>query len=437
MKFGSPPAGSGIQLAEATESRLVMVIPPGGKRARSMGCFALAWLAITIPVGVVFLYASMSGDVEWEGDGAPPVWGVVLFFSIFWSVGFIMGYVALKMKFESLMLCLEPGRLSIQRNFLGRKKISTIQLQEHSQAVLRTSYSENEVPVYRIEIEGAARTEKFGTALELVEKQWIVQTFNRFLGLESPDGESHGSGDRFCAECGTQLMESDGKRICPDCGAIFYDDEESDPEPSRTQVQAPEDVAPEDIPPSSGLVVEDDSGDRLVVSFLLNPSQPIRIVVGGFCCLFAFVWMGVSGYLALSAVVEGGEGSILFALFACVFFSFGFGPLLIGLAVAFGRARIAIDPEWLSVRFHCGPLGWTRRTATDGVQDVLLGENSFVETEVAGVRQNPMSVRMVKVETSGKPLILTLGSKPSISQNLCGVVRYQMHRLGYRLVSDP
>ncbi|MGZ0174738.1 MAG: hypothetical protein ACKVHE_35010 [Planctomycetales bacterium] len=58
MKFGSPPAGSGIQLAEASESRVVMVIPPGGKRARGMGFFALVWLAITIPAGLIFLYAA-------------------------------------------------------------------------------------------------------------------------------------------------------------------------------------------------------------------------------------------------------------------------------------------------------------------------------------------------------------------------------------------
>jgi len=43
---------------------------------------------------------------------------------------------------------------------------------------------------------------------------------------------------------------------------------------------------------------------------------------------------------------------------------------------------------------------------------------------------------MVKVETTEKPLTLTLGSKDQISRNLAGVVRYQLHRLGYRLVTD-
>lgn len=437
MKFGSPPAGSRIQLAEASESRVVMVIPPGEKRARGMGCFALAWLAITVPVGVVFLYATFSGNVEWEGDEPPPTWFIVPFISVFWVVGFTVGYVALKMKFESLMLCLEPGRLSIQRTFLGRKKLSTIQIEEHSEAVLRTSYSENDVPVYRIEIEGAARKEKFGTALQLVEKQWIVQTLNRFLGHGSKASGASNEGDQFCAECGTQLMISEDKRVCPDCGAVFFErDDECEAESLRSHVDVPDDVAPEDIPASSRLAVEDDSGERLVVSFLLNPSLPLRIVVGGFCTAFAFFWMGITGFMVWQSLLEPDQGGILFAVFAGVFFCFGFGPLLVGMAVAFGRARISVDRHWLSVRFHIGPIGWTRKVETDSVQDVLLGGNSFVETEVAGVRRNPLAIRMVRVETTSKPMILTLGSKEEISQNLCGVVRYQLHRLGYRLVSD-
>lgn len=440
MKFASPPAGSSIELAEASESRVVMVIPPGGKRARSLGCFAVIWLAITVPVGVIFLWATVNPNVEWEGDGRPPLWGIILFFSVFWSVGFGMGYAALKMKFEKLMLCLEPDRLIIQRTFFGRKKLSTIQLQKSSRASLQESYSENDVPVYRLEIDGVSKTEKFGTALSLVEKQWLAQTINRFLGHEdSAGGGSRSGGDQFCRECGSQLLISDDGAVCLDCGAVFNDDEEYDDSTGRSQknlVQAPADVAPEDVSAASGLVVEENSGEQLIVSFLLNPSLPLRIVVGGICTAFSFGWMGVTGSMVYLALTEPQPGGGFIAIFVGVCFFIGFGPLIIGMAVAFGRARVAVDQQWLSVRYHIGPLGFTRKVATDTVQDVLLGENSFVKTEIAGVRRSPLAIRMVRVETTGKPLILTLGSKEPISRNLCGVVRYQLHRLGFRLVSD-
>ena len=229
------------------------------------------WLGITIPVGCVFLYAALSGNVEWEGDGPPPTWVIVPFISIFWLVGFGMAYIALKMKFESLMLCLEPNRMSLQRTFFDKKKLSHIRIEEHSRAMLETSYSENDIPVYRIEIEGAARTEKFGTALQREEKRWIVDTINRFLGHS--DAGDFSSNRETCGECGSQLLISEDKRVCPDCGAVFFDDEEieSDSFSQSRSTPAPEDVAPEDIPISTGLRIDDDSGDQIVVSFLLNP----------------------------------------------------------------------------------------------------------------------------------------------------------------------
>lgn len=397
-----------------------------------MGCFAVAWLAITVPAGVGFLWATVNPNVEWEGNGRPPLWGVALFFTVFWSVGLGMGYAALKMRFERLMLCLEPDRLSIQRTLFSRKKLSTIQLQENSRASLQESYSENDVPVYRLEIDGVSKQEKFGTALSLVEKQWLAQTINRFLGHEDSGG------DQFCRECGSQLLISDDGAVCLDCGAVFSDDEEYDDSTGRSRkqlVQAQADVAPEDVSTASGLVVEDDSGEQLVVSFLLNPSLLLRIVFGGMCLAFSLAWFGVAGFMAWSSLTDAQHGDEIFAVFALIMGSFGFGPMLIGLAVMFGRARVTTDREWLSVRYHIGPIGFSRKVATDSVQDVLLGGNSYVETTVSA-QHNRMALRMVTVETTGKPLILTLGSRESISSSLCGVVRYQLHQLGFRLASD-
>jgi len=399
-----------------------------------MGCFALAWLAITVPVGVTLLLSTAYPDVKWEGDGRPPLWGVALFFTVFWSVGLGMLYVALKMKFESLMLCLEPDRLSIQRSFLGQK-MSTIQLREDSKARLQVSYEENDVPVYRIEIDGVSKKEKFGTALSRVEKQWLAQTINRFLGHEE-SRDSQAGADRFCRKCGTQLLISEEKRVCPDCGEVYFDDDdETDDSSFRTakSLPTPDDVAPKDLPAGCGLTVEDDSGERLTVSFLLNPNTTLRVIIGGMCLSFSLVWFGVTGFMAWSAIMDAAPGSEIFVVFILFMGCFGFGPLLIGLAIAFGRALVTTGRESLSVRYHIGPIGFTRKVATDSVQDVVLAEGAVVTSSSNPI---PRVLPSVKVETTGKPLVLTLGSKESISHNLCGIVRYQLHRLGFRLVSD-
>jgi hypothetical protein len=435
MKIASPPAGSTIDLIEASDSRVVMVIPPGAKRARGMGCFALAWLAITVPVGVTLLLSTANPDVKWEGDGRPPLWGVALFFTVFWSVGLGMWYVALKMKFESLMLCLEPDRLSIQRSFLGQK-MSTIQLREDSKARLQVSYEENDVPVYRIEIDGVSKKEKFGTALSRVEKQWLAQTINRFLGHEE-SCDSQAGADRFCRECGTQLLISEEKRVCPDCGAVYYDDDddESDGLPfgEAKSLPTPDDVAPEDLPAGCGLEVEEDSVEQLTVGFLLNPSTALRVILGGMFLSFSLAWFGVACFMAWSVIKDAAEGSEIFVVFILFMACFGIAPLLIGLAITFGRARVTTSREWLSVRYHVGPIGFGRKVTTDSVQDIVLAEGAEV---TSGSNLVPRKLPSVRVETTGKPLILTLGSKESISHNLCGVIRYQLHRLGFRLVSD-
>ena len=436
MKITSPPDGSRIEVAEASDARVVMTIPPGGKRARGMGCFALAWLAITVPVGLTFLWATVDPEVKWEGDGRPPLWGIGLFFAVFWSIGLGMGYVALRMRFESLMLCLEPDRLSIQRSFLGRKKLSTIELNENSCADMELSYTENDVPVYRIRIDGVSRKETFGTALTRNEKQWVSQTINRFLGHEPDDRRDSRSGEnKFCRECGTRLMITEESRFCPDCGEVYFEDDEPGDSSvaSGKSLPAPADVAPEDLPVGCGLKVEDDSGEQLTVSFLLNPSTALRVIIGGMPLMFSFVWFGIAGFMAWSAITDAADGSGVFVIMILFIGCLGFVPLLLGLAVAFGRAQVTIGRDLISVRYHVGPIGFSRAIPTDSVQDVVLTKGSELRSSSQRV---PKALPSVQVETTGKPLILTLASKESISHNLCGVVRYQIHRLGFRLVSD-
>ena len=218
--YTSPPGGVGIQLVDDDGSRVVMVIPPGGSKGKGLGFIALIWNGLTIPMGLFMIF--FAEDVNWDGGAPPPLWGLVLFFSVFWAAGLGMFYGWLRMRFTRVLLSVESERLSIQRSLFGRKQLTVAELSQESYAELVTSYEQNDVPVYCVCIHTAEGNEKFGTALSRPEKEWIVETINRALGYSSSSsaGMSEFS-ERFCSECGGDLLSGEGKRVCADCGSVY------------------------------------------------------------------------------------------------------------------------------------------------------------------------------------------------------------------------
>jgi hypothetical protein len=95
MNTVPPPAGVGIELVESSDEQLVVTIPPGGARCRFLGFFGLAWLAIVVPISVVFLLVP---DNNWDGGEPPPKLFLLLFFSVFYALGFGILYAWLRMR---------------------------------------------------------------------------------------------------------------------------------------------------------------------------------------------------------------------------------------------------------------------------------------------------------------------------------------------------
>jgi hypothetical protein len=75
--FSIPPPGVGIKLVKSSAVQLVMAVPPGGKRARSIGCFGVFWLGITAAVSGGFLFAD---DAPKNGGNGPPLLVLIPFF---------------------------------------------------------------------------------------------------------------------------------------------------------------------------------------------------------------------------------------------------------------------------------------------------------------------------------------------------------------------
>ena len=56
---------------------------------------------------------------------------------------------------------------------------------ERLRAELVESYQQNDVPVYKIVVNGTNRSASFGTALAREDKAWLAKTINDFLDADS------------------------------------------------------------------------------------------------------------------------------------------------------------------------------------------------------------------------------------------------------------
>jgi hypothetical protein len=71
QQYSTPPAGVGIQVVDSPDNRLVIAIPPGGKKARGLGCFGVFWLTIVggIATGSISDVGIASANVRHRRNG--------------------------------------------------------------------------------------------------------------------------------------------------------------------------------------------------------------------------------------------------------------------------------------------------------------------------------------------------------------------------------
>jgi len=447
LEYPQPPAGVGIQLVDTGDGRLVIAVPPGGKRARGIGCFAVMWLLITVPVSMVFLGAALAGGVKGE---APPLLFLLPFFGVFYLVGFGMLLFWVRLRFTQTLLALTPEELVIQRTLLGRRKLTRTTLDGVTEARLEESYSENNVPVYRVAIQGLDRKEKFGTQLSPAEKNWLVLVINRFLNAQRGimPGDvipvEAGYPDR-CEDCeGELFIRDDDGRECERCGRIYA-------APARSELSAPSDIAPSDIsgataiadhvddlppeelPATSRIRIDEDDGSRLVVSYRALGSGSARTAMGCFGVVFCLIWFGVIATAAGGFLMQGGEGDLplpVLLVMAVVFFAMGSMPLTFTAFVLSGRVSVTVDELNLTARAGVGAIGKSKVIPLESVTDIGL---------TSGFRRIPSGVpvrsgsSVCVVSSTGMTLPLTIGSDPQLSRELAGLIQGRLHQLGITL----
>lgn len=447
------PESSRIQIVESSRDRLVVALPKGGRAARGLGCFAVAWLLITAAVSIP-MFGALLGffpNMKWDGD-PPPVWLMTLFFGVFWAVGIGMAYGWLKMTFTQTLLSLEPDRFAVQHELFGKKKLSVLELDATSKAELVEAYSQNDSPVYCIAVTGIGREEKFGTSLEPLEKEWLVQAINSFIGADVSETARREleSPLTSCPQCSAPMRAIESGSVCDACG--YLSDEPLAPPqdiPQRiyptfkglglVQLESIPELSPEDLPASSKIRVDDTNFDAVRISYVAVPPGTARYVLVGFMSLFCFLWFGgltATLFMGISKFLKEGANGPQFLLIIMPAFMIvtGLVPLGVLCFVLFGRCSVLINGDCVRGRLQAGPFFKEKRIPTASIVDVGLGATSTTQAvvpirgrkELASVR-NPVAV----IFSNEMSLPLSLSGDRAFNRQLAGLVAYQLRQFGH------
>lgn len=462
QELTTPPAGVGIQVVKSSDDQLVIAVPPGGKRARSIGCFGVVWLGITATVSGGFLFAD---NAEKNGDG-PPLLILIPFFGIFWAVGIGMIVAWVRMRFTQILLSVEREQFAIQKTLFGRKKLKKLPLDKNSHAELVESYSENDRPVYAIQMEGVGETEKFATGLSYEEKRWLARSINQFLGVgerSTSSSGSTGSLPKFCGDCGGELMTGDDKRVCPDCARVYLENEESDEDSESSPdddisaetdplgnsariLERPKAIDPYELPKDSKVRIDLDDGETLAFSYGIQVPLPLKIVVGSFLTFFCCGWYGFLAMFISTAI--GGDEPIAVKLgilvFSSIFVFAGFMPLGMLLSLFFGRGSIRLSRDKIVGSIGVLFLRKKKSIPTESVSDVGLATTMLSNRQFRrqGVRHSTVTLGPLSsqkgaiIKSSEFNMPLTMSSDVQFNEQVAGLVRFQLERLGVRLPND-
>lgn len=443
--FPPLPEKSRIKVVEASDDRLVLYLPGGGKQARGLGCFALLWN------GFMCLFTPLwfLGVFQGAGNNAPPTLFLIGFLGLFWAVGLGMALFWMQMKYKRTFLLIERHRLVVQQVLFNRKRIQETTLTADSRADLVESYQQNDVPVYHIEVRGQDRPAKFATALADEEKNWIVDRINEFRDVvstpvvpaaaaEPSTAEAVAVIRESCRQCGAPLTGDvvNGASVCRHCGAVCRIEL---PVPAKVlAAQGYERLEPADIPPESAIRIKEDSPQALELHYAVVSQLPLRWIVPLIFLPFSLAWYGVIfSFIAGAWQIPFLPVKILFLVFSLPFLIAGLFPLALGLIAFRGRTSVRLTEESLRCSWHVGWLNYPRSIETASLETV--GVESVVKT--AQNRRVRGSTQVGRVDSQAccvaragnKRLYLTLFQAELVAHQVASLLRTRLEKMGHLL----
>jgi hypothetical protein len=424
------PDKSRIEIVEASAERLVLHVPPGGEQTGGIGCFALAWNGFMCVFTPPWFFAM-------KGGNGPPLYFIVPFLMVFWGVGLGMAFAWLRMKKLRTYVLIEPDRVVLQKDFLGRKSTQETPLTEGSRASLVESYQVNDRSVYAVTVRGQDRTVKFGTQLSEPEKAWLVEAINGFLTTDDVRLVP-----AFCSACGERLPQGGKtapteKANCPACGAEVATIDAA----HQGKTPAVPRVLPEDIAGDSPIRIEEAGIDRLRFSLPLLPDGGVRtwlpVVIG----LVGIVWGGFAAYQLFERIGGNVDGVFewVFVAINGVFVLPGVALFVAAWVLRRGRIRVSIDHDWLAIRWGLGPAAYQKRLVTVSIERVRLSRN--MEKTHRGLARPERNVQagedvfVAAVEVGETALPLTTFHPLDIARQAAGLVKTHLEGLGVRLAT--
>ncbi|MBS0262985.1 MAG: hypothetical protein JSS02_13655 [Planctomycetes bacterium] len=397
------PQDSLIRVEVADPERMVLYIPGGGASSGGLGFFAVIWNGFM----VVFTTLMVLGVAKGQQAQAPPILGIVAFFTLFWGVGLGMGYAWLRMKYQRTFLLIERSRIVVQRVLFGHKRVLETALNAESRAVLVEAYSQNEVPVYRVEVPGSPRAARFGTALSEREKEWLVDRINDFLSPSSAAAPSAATKPRPGPPAAASSVGQDDR--------ITH-------------------LAARDLPADSLIEVVIDEPEQLQIRMPVAPSNLVKWFMVGFCTLFCLIWFGVALHgLVTRGLPRGGMAIVAELVHALPMLVTGLFPLGLGLLALGGSISIDVTRSFLSCRWAVGPFGWTKRLPTPEITH-LSGEPDTVRSGGrTRIRTTANSQNQYQVWAGDKSLLLTLLHDDTVGVQVAALVRTKLEELGCSL----
>lgn len=435
-----PTRGKGVQVIESTPDRLVLFVPAGTRGAGGLGCFAILWNGFMVVCSTIAVSAWMGNG---RMDGSPIAF--VLAFGLFWLIGLGLAAAVIRMRYERTLLFVSRDRAVMQKNLWGWKRKTEVPLDSEPGAELVEAYSQNDVPVYRIEVRGGGKSLRFGTGLADEEKNRTVDLINEFFGVGPEDvggaaSQSHRTYPDACERCGAPLPGEPvaGVLTCGHCQATYR----GDPADAGLQQGIGGDplrsLRPEELSPGTPLVVEADAADRLVFTLPSTDHVVAKYAIPAFTLPFSLAWYAGITTFVTTAQQAPWPVRIVFTLFSIPFFIAGAMPLGIGLFLLLGRMRVSLDRDQLTVRWFVGPLGYSRKLPTAQLQSLRLEQaNERANPRIRNTRPVGRSTQSTAVaRTDSASLLLTLMHSDELARDVVSLLSTRLADWGVKLRGD-